>query len=91
MCRSTYNGMCDTPSVNVIQLILTVSWRSNFAEAILKIAYGVDVVDAHDETVEVINEGVAGVRELLVFGGASLSTIFLSCVMFHRISQAVVS
>ena len=55
--------------MDVIQLILTVSSRSNFAEAILKIAYGVDVVDAHDETVEVINEGVAGVRELLVFGG----------------------
>lgn len=44
-------------------------WCSTFAEAILKMAYGVDVVDEHDETVEVINEGVEGVRELLVFGG----------------------
>ncbi|KAI0715642.1 O-methylsterigmatocystin oxidoreductase [Cerioporus squamosus] len=43
--------------------------QRTFAEAILKIAYGVDVVDENDETVEMINEGVAGVRELLVFGG----------------------
>ncbi|TFK90517.1 cytochrome P450 [Polyporus arcularius HHB13444] len=43
--------------------------QCNFAEAILKVAYGVDVADEHDETVEVINAGVEGVRELLVFGG----------------------
>ena len=54
-------------SVNV-NSVLTSRSRT-FAEAILKIAYGVDVVDEHDETVEVINEGVAGVRELIVFGG----------------------
>ncbi|KAI0712351.1 cytochrome P450 [Earliella scabrosa] len=41
----------------------------SFTSAVLKIAYGIDITDAKDETLTIVREGVEGTREVLVSGG----------------------